>query len=74
MSVEYMKSLKRADVQPDGLISIYDSVAKWCADGRLGDTGHTVTSLRSLFLKRSSTHVLSKQIQHTSITQNPSEA
>lgn len=35
MSVEYMKSLKRADVQPDGLISIYDSVAKWCADGRL---------------------------------------
>lgn len=35
MSVEYMKSLKRADVQPDGLISIYDSVAKWCADGHL---------------------------------------
>ena len=27
--------MKRADVQLDGLISIYDSIAKWCADGRL---------------------------------------
>lgn len=32
---EYMWSLKRADVQPDGLISVYDGVAKWCRDRRL---------------------------------------
>lgn len=35
LGVEYMKSLKHADVQPDGLISIYDSIAKWCKDGNL---------------------------------------
>lgn len=35
LSVEYMRSLKHADVPPVGLLSIYDSIAKWCADGRL---------------------------------------
>ena len=29
---EYMLALKRGCNQPDGLLSIYDSVAKWCVD------------------------------------------
>ena len=32
---EYMLALKRDSNQPNGLLSIYDSVAKWCADYNL---------------------------------------
>lgn len=32
---EYMIALKRGHIQPGGLLPIYDSVARWCAEHRL---------------------------------------
>lgn len=56
---EYMISLKRGHTQPGGLLPIYDSIAKWCADlGLFPDffsKGTTVVPVPSSLLTRPGT-------------------